>query len=81
MCVHCLLVVKIRPVWPKTPVLFACVCSVPWLQHIDKTLQDNDKALQDNNKALLLQDVLEGELTFRDGLSGQPSTCYYFSYL
>ena len=33
---------------------------VPWLQH--------------NDKELLLQDVLEGELTFRDGLPGQPST-------
>ncbi len=49
-----------RPVWPKTPVTFACVCMVPWLQH--------------NDKELLLQDVLEGELTFRDGLPGQPST-------
>ena len=46
----------------QTPVIYACVCIVP--------------RLQGNDRAVVLQDVLEGELTFRDGLPGQPSTCY-----
>ena len=37
--------------------------------------------LPHNDRAVVLQDVLEGELTFRDGLSGQPSTCHHFLYL